>query len=132
EWLVFVNGPFSYDLNTDTAANIPVVNRNLPTPPTVQEQTAGQVYSSPAVPPEIPPTTPLDLTQWNYSFEYLYHFAAQDTVQTTIQLNLPTTSVSAAALASGPDLFTALAQFVTSYPAISADFSQYLVKINAE
>jgi hypothetical protein len=131
EWLVFVNGPFPYDLNTDTVANIPVVNRNLPTPPTVQEQTAGQVYSSPAVPPEIPPTTPLDLTQWNYSFEYLYHFAAQDTVQTSIQLNLPSSSVSAAALASGPDLFTALAQFVTSYPAISADFSQYLVKIDA-
>ena len=36
------------------------------------------------------------------------------------------------AQASGPDLFTALAQFVTSYPAISADFSQYLVKIDAE
>jgi hypothetical protein len=132
QWLVFVNGPFSYDLNTNTAADIPVVNRNLPTPPTVQEQTAGQVYFSPAVSPEVPPTTPLDLTQWNYSFEYLYRFAAQDTVRTTIQLNVPTSSVSAAAFTSGPDLFTALAQFVSSYPAILADFGEYLVKIDAE
>lgn len=134
EWLVFVNGPFPYDLNPsdDDPADIPVVNRNLPTPPTVQAQTAGQVYNSPAVWPEVPPQTPVDLTRWDYSFEYLYHFAAQDTVQTTIQLNLPSADSSSLKLTSGPDLFTALAQFVTSYPAISADFSKYLVKIDAE
>lgn len=124
EWLVFVNGPFNYDLNTDTPANIPVVNRNLPTPPTVQEQTGDQ--------PGTPPVVPIDLTRWTYSFEYLYRFAAQDTIQTTIQLNLPTADDADMKLTSGPDLFTALAQFVTSYPAISADFTTYLSKIDAE
>jgi len=124
EWLVFVNGPFNYNLNTNTMANIPVVNRNLPTPPTVTQQLAEM--------PGTTPVLPIDLTRWNYSFDYTYHFAAQDTVETTMELNLPQTGSGPDALAAGPDLFTALAQFVTSYAAISADFKTFLVKIDAE
>jgi len=124
EWLVFVNGPFNYNLSTNTVADIPVVNRNLPTPPTVTQQLAGM--------PDTAPVLPIDLTRWDYSFDYTYHFAAQDTVETTIELNLPQTGTDTNALTGGLDLFTALAQFVTSYPAISADFKTFLVKIDAE
>jgi hypothetical protein len=132
QWLVFINGPFAYNLNTDAIANIPVVNRNLPTPPTVQQQTAEQNYYSPATGQQQPATIPQELTSWTYSFEYLYRFAAQDTVQTAIQLNVPPPPPPKFNLATTPDLFTALAQFVTAYPLILADFSQYLAKINAK
>ena len=121
QWLAFVNGPFPYKLGTDTA-DIPVVNRALPTPPTVQQQLATQATSS--------PRSPLDLTEWNYSFEYLYRFAAQDTVQTTIKLN-QFSGTGSTAPAPGPDLFTALAQFTFAWPGISADFNEYLLKIDA-
>jgi hypothetical protein len=121
QWLAFVNGPFPYKLGTATA-DIPVVNRALPTPPTVQQQLATQAISS--------PQSPLDLTEWNYSFEYLYRFAAQDTVQTTIKLNQLSGTGLKAPL-PGPDLFTALAQFTFAWPGISADFNEYLLKIDA-
>src|SRR5262249_15094690 len=98
--------------------------RNLPTPPTVQNQTATQ--------PGTPPVAPVDLTHWAYSFDYLYRFAAQDTVNTSIHLNLAMPESGLAALVAGPDLFTALAQFVTSYPAIAADFTTYFGKIDAK
>ncbi len=121
QWLAFVNGPFPYKLGADTA-DIPVVNRALPTPPTVQQQLATQATSS--------PQSPLDLTEWNYSFEYLYRFAAQDTVQTTIKFN-QFSGTGLTAPAPGPDLFTALAQFTFAWPGISADFNEYLLKIDA-
>ncbi|SDG68452.1 LysM peptidoglycan-binding domain-containing protein [Paraburkholderia phenazinium] len=124
EWLVFVTGPYIYGLNPVQAANIPVVNRNLPTPPTVQNQLASQSTSVPVV--------PVDLTGWDYSFVYTYPFAAQDSVQTTMQLNVPNAATRLMAPAAGPDLFTALAQFVTSYPAIAEDFRTYLTKIDAD
>ncbi|TKC87272.1 LysM peptidoglycan-binding domain-containing protein [Trinickia terrae] len=124
QWLVFVTGPYLYGLNVSQAANIPVVNRNLPTPPTVQNQSAAQSAGA--------PVEPVDLTRWDYSFTYAYPFAAQDSVQTTIQLNLPSAQSAARAMAAGPDLFTALAQFVTAYPGIAEDFRLYLSRINAD
>src|SRR5262249_40082074 len=62
QWLAFVNGPFTYQLGSGTL-NIPVVNRALPTPPTVQNQSAQKHLDNPAV--------PADLARWDYSFEYL-------------------------------------------------------------
>lgn len=122
-WLVFVNGPFEYTLTGDGVANIPVVDRNLPTPPSMQNQSAATTDND--------PSSPRDLTLWTYSFEYLYRFASQDTVHNTIQINSPSATNLAAASDSG-SLFQALAQFVTAYPAISADFALYLDQINAK
>jgi len=124
QWLVFITGPFVHGLNPSMPANIPVVNRNLPLPPTVQNQTAHQSSGDPA--------EPVDLTRWDYAFTYTYPFAAQDSVQTTIKLNVPVTDTGSVGLAAEPDLFTALAQFVTAYPAIAEDFRTYLAKIDAE
>lgn len=121
-WLAFVNGPFVYPLGAGTA-DVPVVNRMLPTPPTVQRQTAVRHTDAPTLPEELP--------RWDYAFEYLYPQAAQDLVQGTIELNLQPTAL-AKALAVGPDLFTALAQFVSAYPAILADFNAYLLRVDAK
>jgi hypothetical protein len=121
-WLAFVNGPFSCALGKATA-NVPVVNRMLPTPPTVQRQSASRHD-------DVPPTAG-DLPLWDYRFEYLYPQAAQDLVQGTIQLNLQS-QTGVRALAEQADLFGALAQFVTAYPAILADFNAFLLRVNAQ
>jgi hypothetical protein len=78
------------------------------------------------------PASPSDLTKWNYSFEYLYQGAAQDSAQITVDLNLPSAHASRARFSDDPDVFTPLAQFVTSYPAIARDFNTYLTKIDGE
>jgi LysM repeat protein len=119
-WLQFVNGPFDYVLGADVS-DIPVVNRMLPTPPTIQQQTAAQHSGE--------PSNAAELALWDYSFEYLYPQAAQDLVQTTLELNMSPGGL-VRAMAAKPDLFRALAQFVTSYPAILADFNQYLRRID--
>lgn len=119
-WLTFVNGPFDYALGSRTA-NIPVVNRMLPTPPTVRTQSAQRHTDA--------PVTATDLVKWDYHFEYLYEQAAQDTVAVTIELN-PRTD-GAYRLAAGRDLFTDLAQFISSYPGILRDLTTYLTKIDA-
>ncbi|NER45737.1 MAG: peptidoglycan-binding protein [Symploca sp. SIO1A3] len=123
-WLAFVNGQFSYPLGNSTA-NIPVVNRYLPTPPTVSSQTATR--SNPT------PVEPNQLTAWNYQFEYLYQQSASDAVSYIIELNRPPeTGSENLDLAEEPNLFTALAQFISSYPDILKDFNKYLLKIEAQ
>ncbi|MEM7481907.1 MAG: peptidoglycan-binding protein [Acidobacteriota bacterium] len=122
-WLQFVNGPFDYNLGSEIS-NVPIVNRALPTPPTVQRQAAERHVDN--------PTTPAELAQWDYGFEYLYQQAAGDAVQVTVELNYQLEGGNLAARAAQPSLFEALAQFVASYPAILADFNEYLRKIDAE
>ncbi|XUM20578.1 hypothetical protein ACRAVF_24030 [Bradyrhizobium oligotrophicum S58] len=82
-WLAFVNGPFSYPLGGGQVANIPVVNRDLPTPPTVSAQQARQLTGEGA-------TDPSKLSAWSYSFDYLYQQAAADAVSCTMEFNRPT------------------------------------------
>ncbi|MBV9774791.1 MAG: peptidoglycan-binding protein, partial [Gemmatimonadetes bacterium] len=65
----------------------------------------------------------------DYSFQYLYPQAAQDLVQTTIELNT-TPDAAVRSLLEKPELFQALAQFVTAYPGILADFNRYLRLVN--
>jgi hypothetical protein len=127
-WLAFVNGPFPYTLG-DGVADIPVVNRNLPTPPTVSSQSATQI--TPAKPVT---TDPGALNKWTYTFEYLYQQAASDAISYTIEFNRSTDAGlrSAARAADGPDLFAALAQFVTNYDAILRDLNKYLVQIDGK
>ncbi len=119
-WLTFVNGPFDYALGSGTA-NIPVVNRMLPTPPTVRTQSAQRHTDT--------PVTAADLVKWDYHFEYLYEQAAQDMVAVTIELN--PRQDGAYRLAAERDLFTDLAQFISSYPDVLRDLTTYLTKIDA-
>jgi len=122
QWLVFVNGPFDYELGAKTT-NVPVLERALPTPPSVRQQLAQQATMSPG--------TPAELTKWNYSFEYFYQQAPQDSMQVNLELNLPEPSTGNL-LSAQPDLFQTLAQFVTAYPAINSDLNQYLTKIDGK
>jgi len=125
-WLAFVNGPFPYDLG-DGVSNIPVVNRNLPTPPTVSGQTALQLTD------RIPPADAATLNKWGYAFEYLYQQAASDAVSYTIEYNgSAESSPNGGGQTESIDLFTALAQFIINYDAILSDLNTYLVKIDGE
>ncbi|MET3709494.1 hypothetical protein ABIC65_000174 [Sphingomonas trueperi] len=125
-WLAFVNGPFPYTLGNGVST-IPVVNRNLPTPPTVASQTARQVTGT------VPPPDAATLNKWGYAFQYLYQQAASDAVSYTIEY-----SGSGDAVANGTDdavsldLFAALAQFTLNYDAILRDMNLFLVKIDGE
>jgi hypothetical protein len=121
-WLVFINGPFYYQLGKATA-NVPIVDRALPAPPTVQRQLAVQSQQS--------PTSAADLSSWNYSFDYLYQAVAQDTIKVSLEINDDPDSPKSFGATDDPDLFTALAQFTTSWPAISADLATYLPRIHA-
>jgi hypothetical protein len=125
-WLSFVTGPFPYALG-DGAIDIPVINRNLPTPPTVSSQSAQQLTA------QLPPPEASTLTQWGYAFEYLYQQAASDAISYTIEYNGSADSHSnAAGLDDSPDLLTALAQFITNYDAILRDLNLYLVGIDGK
>ena len=119
-WLQFVDGPFNYALGTATS-DIPVVNRMLPTPPTMQKQSADRHSDAPA--------TPAELALWDYAFEYLYPQAAQDLVQATLELNM-SDGATVRSQQDKPVLFQALAQFITAYPGILADFNLYLRQVN--
>ncbi|HVK56954.1 MAG TPA: hypothetical protein VM532_18235, partial [Burkholderiales bacterium] len=126
QWLIFINGPFDYALGEGTQY-IPVLNRALPVPPTVKTQTATAANAT----SDTTTLTPADLATWDYGFDYTYPQAAQDAVNITITLNVPPPQTLYAA-SDEPDLFDTLANFITNYPAISADLDTYLVKINGQ
>lgn len=120
-WLVFVTGPIQRALGAATS-NVPVINRALPVPPTMTEQTADKL--DPA------PTRASELPRWTYRFVYQSDQAAQDAVNAEIDLNMPI-DATAAARALGVDLFTPLAQFVSTYPAVAADLARSLPAVGA-
>lgn len=120
-WLAFVTGAIDRTLGAGTS-NIPVVNRALPVPPTMTQQTGDKLIEHPVTAGELP--------LWSYRFEVQSAQAAQDAVSMMIQLNVPI-GATAQPRAAGPDLFTALAQLVTNYPAIAADLALSLPKIGA-
>ena len=119
QWLAFVSGPIDARLGTGTS-NIPMVNRALPVPPSMTLQTGEKLFAEPASADQLP--------LWTYRFTYEGGQAAQDLVDITIELNAPTDNLFAPR-ANLPDLFTALAQFVSSYPAVSADLALSLPPI---
>jgi hypothetical protein len=121
QWLSFVTGPIDHALGTGTA-NIPVVNRALPVPPTMTLQTGDKQYAT--------PSTANQLALWTYRFAYQCDQAAQDAVHTTIELNVPL-EVPRAARTAAPDMFTALAQLISNYPAITADLALSLPAIGS-
>ncbi|HVZ37960.1 MAG TPA: peptidoglycan-binding protein [Candidatus Kapabacteria bacterium] len=130
-WITFVNGPFMSPI--ENGAEIPVVLRALPTPPTVTTQTAtaqnttllGQAMLLEGA------SSPSDLAVWDYGFSYVYLGSAQDSVRTTVEFNLTPSMRKALFADPSADLFAALAQFVTVYPAIEEDMITYLRVVNA-
>jgi LysM repeat protein len=125
QWLVFINPLTSNELGIQY---VPVLNRALPVPPTVQTQTATFGNASGST----EGLTPAQLAIWDYAFTYTYASAAQDEIGITITLNAPPSVQTAPDLNDTDPLFTALADFITSYPAISADLDTYLLKIDGK
>ncbi|WP_266156565.1 lytic transglycosylase [Dyella silvatica] len=121
QWLAFVSGPIEVALGSATS-NVPVLNRALPVPPSMTLQTGEKRYPQPASADQLP--------LWTYRFSYSGDQAAQDLVHVTIELNAPLDNLFAPR-SNAPDLFTALAQFVSSYPAVSTDLALSLPAIGA-
>ncbi|MEG2029362.1 MAG: hypothetical protein RR376_01795 [Janthinobacterium sp.] len=133
QWLLFINGPIEVALG-DGTQYIPVLNRALPVPPTVNRQNASASAGAPQAGRlrlAADGLQPAQLALWDYSFSYTYRQAAQDAVHVSIVLNVPPPPARLAA-AAGPDLFTALAAFVSNYPRISADLDHFLVPIDGK
>lgn len=134
-WIQFVNGPFTTPIGANADAtvqptNFPIVLRALPTPPTVVVQTGLPAIEGAldcdATPEGI---TPAQLAEWDYSFAYNYQNSAQDSVNANVEFNLADTNAFGAS--DGDILFAPLAQFITTNPAIAADFETYLRKVNS-
>ncbi|HEX8642929.1 MAG TPA: LysM domain-containing protein [Allosphingosinicella sp.] len=118
DWISLLTGPIVAALGDPAGIDVPVVLRALPEPPTMQRQSGVQADASGVI------TDPAELALWDYSFDFLYQRAAQDTIDTIIELNLaapapPPTSDSQAPLPSAEQaLIAALAQFVQVYPEV--------------
>ncbi|HEV2757118.1 MAG TPA: peptidoglycan-binding protein [Actinomycetota bacterium] len=119
-WLAFVCGPVPCPIPSD-ALDVPVVNRALPAPPTVQSQSGTRPFAT--------PRTVTDLTKWDYGFGYTYGLAPGDSVNVEIRLNPSDSTQSQQVIPEYKALFDALAQFVSSYAAIEDDLATYLPKI---
>lgn len=126
-WLVFINPITPNKLG---AQDIPVLNRALPIPPTVQTQTALPANAMNGL--STKDLTPSQLATWDYSFTYNYAAAAQDDISITITLNSDGNNTLSDSTTGTSALFNTLADFVTNYATISADLDAYLVKINAQ
>ncbi|MDB5121920.1 MAG: hypothetical protein JWP94_49 [Mucilaginibacter sp.] len=111
---------------------IPVPLRTYPTPPSVSAQNFDYPVNGNSIPPlPPPPITIQNVRTWDYSYTYQNPSAAQDTIITQIQFNV-TQDHENAYLKSGSSnlgLYQALAQFMSVYPAISADFDNYLSQL---
>ncbi len=123
-WIAFVTGPLQPQTGPEPLQiDFPVVLRALPKPPTAVAQTATKAD------PE--PTSPTELARWGYGFSYLYQSAAQDTVTATVEWNRPQLEGFGHDAAEA-ELFRALAQFVTAWPAVEADLEAFLRPLDAK
>jgi len=121
-WIHFVTGPF--EKAVAKAADFPVVLRALPIPPTMKSQSFISKVK------DMHDLTVLaenggagDLAKWTYAFAFDHAFAAQDSVEVTVWLNV------VPSLGEGKDigpLATALAKFVTGYPALEKNLEAFL------
>ncbi|KPC60172.1 LysM peptidoglycan-binding domain-containing protein [Streptomyces chattanoogensis] len=119
-WITFVSGAVTKALGTVT---FPVVLRALPQPPSITAQSGR---------PAAKPGTPDKLPLWTYALGYSYRSAAQDWLDATVRFGGST----AAQEAEAPEdvdtpLRAALADFVTSHPAIAADLDRHLRPVGA-
>ncbi len=116
DWIAFVTPFAPRAFNPDStgtaqAIDVPVVLRALPQPPTMQAQ-SGNATDAAA-------TTPDELAQWDYRVDFAYDRAAQDSIATEIDFNIPPEDdVQADDADPASTLQAALAQFVQVYPAV--------------
>ncbi|MBB6271641.1 hypothetical protein HDF26_002098 [Pedobacter cryoconitis] len=124
-WLNFVI-PVDATWNTVGPITIPVPLRAYPTPPSV----TGQSFSYPAagLSDEV---TVAEAKNWIYQFDYKNSNAAQDMMNLQLQLNIPAGNGMMSASEEHITLDQALAQFMSVYPQISADFDAYLLKMSS-
>ncbi|QHS56930.1 hypothetical protein GWR56_15755 [Mucilaginibacter sp. 14171R-50] len=102
-------------------ADIPIVIREYPTPPTLVSQVTEKTCEDDAV------TIPSALL-WNYNCEYASQTVAQDVITAQLFVNEKTLPANAAVSGSS-DLFESLAQFASVYPSIKTDLKNALRKI---
>ncbi len=122
-WLTFVI-PLDAGLSDIGEITIPVPLRAYPTPPSVTAQ--GVHY--PTV-KEI--KTLQEARNWDFMYTYKNAIAAQDTIETQVELNIPGSDMHAFKMAfeASVTLDEALAQFIEVYTQINADFKSYLANL---
>jgi len=122
EWLTFIL-PLSADLSTIGEITIPVPLRAYPTPPSITAQTVKYPTKNEIV-------TLQDARAWDFIYSYKNAIAAQDTIETQVEFNIPGKDQNALFRGSvAITLDQALAQFIDVYPQINADFKMYLAKL---
>lgn len=107
---------------------IPVPLRAYPTPPSISAQNFDYPVNDSG---QQQPITIQEARIWEYYYTYQNPSAAQDTIITEIQFNVTDENQSFYASANTPNLamYQALAQFIDSYPLISADFDNCLAML---
>ncbi|MGB2983908.1 MAG: LysM domain-containing protein [Candidatus Bipolaricaulia bacterium] len=130
-WINFVTGPFvtafAYIDETKKQAKhflFPVVLRALPMPPTMKSQTFIPGHTDEegfAAVPEDGDAS--DLAKWTYAFAFDHAYAAQDSVEVTVWLNV---DLSQRLEAADLSLITALANFITEYPQVAKGLEKLL------
>ena len=129
-WITLLTGPITTQIaskNCDSFA-IPVALRALPQPATVVTQTGKPNFTDPDR------AAAADLKSWRYEFSYLLHQAAQDSVMADVVFNQD--AKISDDLTSSDDLpqqlYKALAQFTSIYPAVARDLESYLRPITGK
>lgn len=107
---------------------VPVPLRAYPTPPSVTQQSA----VNPSSEASQLGNDVLKARSWDYQFSYQASNVNQDTMAVQVQFNAGTAPSAGRGL--GDPVLTlpqALGRFMAVYPAISADFDQYLTQVQA-
>ncbi len=125
-WITFLTGPYRRAISPAAGERfaIPVALRALPVPATVVAQSGTPSHPNPEH------ATPGDLKTWDYTFRYLLHQAAQDSVIADVVFNQDAGSLRSRPKVDGSALYAALAQFVAIYPAVARDLETFLRPIS--
>ena len=120
-WLTFIN-PLDASLSNVGEIVIPVPLRAYPTPPSITAQTVNYPVEGADM------QTLEGARKWDFMYSYKNAIAAQDTIETQVELNIPGNSISNNLLGDPGDitLDEILAQFTDSYAQLSDDFKTYL------
>lgn len=124
-WLTFVI-PLDQMGEEVGSIDIPVVLRSYPTPPSITAQ-------APLYPTQNNIETIDQARTWDFVYQYTNAVAAQDTIETQVEFNIPEASLNPQLTAlSVPRLDDTLAQFVSVYPQINQDFQTYLAQLTQQ
>lgn len=124
-WLNFII-PIDPALGAVGPVDIPIPLRAYPVPPSITAQQA--IYRANGQSPEY--TTIAEAKSWDFNFTYRQQDAAQDVININVLFNINPVNTAALFAAPVSVLPEALAQFISVYPAIRADFISYLAQVN--